>query len=145
MAKEFNAKDFLGKVSYPSIQVGEHNVTLGKVTVGNDVKDGEDNVYIILPIVFDNGRTVPVRFYREGIQIVHDQLRKQTEDRNTYETNLMFFENLEGKSVKCWISWRNYTDKNDNKKRTLQYDFIYKTKTTDGAEIGEDDGVELIV
>lgn len=145
MAINFDAKNFLEEKSYPAIQVGEHDVVLGAVSVGNDIKDGEDNVYIVLPITLNNGRVIETRFYGQGIQIVRDQLRQQVDDRNVYETNLAFFKSLEGKTLKCWISKRSYTGKDGKDKNTLQYDFVNRTKATVVAIEDNDTEEDLII
>lgn len=136
MAIMFDAKTFLEDKSFPAIQAGEHQVVLGKVQVGASEGDG---VYIVLPITLNNGRKVDVRFYGVGIQICYNQLRQQTADREVYDSNLAFFHALEGKTVKCYISKRSYTDKNGEDKNTLQYDFVNRVKSVVTEEVTEDD------
>ena len=146
MANNFDAEKFLQKKSYPAIQMGEHEVTLGKVSVGTTPKeDGEVSVYIVLPITLSNGQTIDVRYYGEGISFVYSQLRRQTDDRAVYDSNFAFFESLEGKTLKCWISQRSYTDKNGKDQTTNQYDFINRVKATVEAVEDDDENVDLII
>lgn len=143
MAKTtFNAKDFLEKKSYPTIQAGEYQVTLGKVRVG---AEDPDNIYIVLPITLDNGRPIDVRYYGQGIEIVLNQLRRATANREVYDSNLDFFKSLEGKQVKCYVSNRSYEDREGNKQNTLQYDFIQRKPATVSTTEETVDDEDLIV
>lgn len=121
----FNTKEFFGSAYFAPIALGEHQVTLGKVKpIIEENDNGADTSYISATIVFANGREITPRFYNIGAKIFCDQLRIQLEDTNDYKTLTAYLKSLEGKQVKMWVSKRTYTNKNDEVKSTLQYDFI---------------------
>lgn len=124
MANNFNTADFLKGAYFSPIQVGEHDVVLGRVqTVIETKENGDDASYLLIPITFSNNRTVDVRFYGLGAKIACDQLRQQLNDLADYNTLADFLKTLKGKAVKCYVSKRTYL-KGDALKTTLQYDFL---------------------
>ena len=120
----FNTADFLKGAYYSPIQVGEHDVVLGRVTTVIEQKEnGDDASYLLIPITFSNNRTVEVRFYSLGAKIACDQLRQQLNDLADYTKLADFLKTLQNKVVKCYVSKRTYV-KDEALKTTLQYDFI---------------------
>lgn len=124
MANNFNTADFLRGAYFSPIQVGEHDVVLGRVSTVIETKEnGEDASYLLIPITFSNNRTVDVRFYGLGAKIACDQLRQQLNDLADYSALSDFLKTLKDKAVKCYVSKRTYM-KDGSLKTTLQYDFI---------------------
>ena len=124
MANNFNTADFLRGAYFSPIQVGEHDVVLGRVqTVIETKENGDDASYLLIPVTFSNNRTVDIRFYGIGAKIACDQLRQQLNDLTDYNALSDFLKTLKGKAVKCYVSKRTYM-KDDALKTTLQYDFV---------------------
>ena len=131
MANTFNTADFLRGAYYSPITVGKHQITLGKIKRVIDTKeDGTDASYLLVPLIFSNGRTVDNRFYGIGAKIFCDQMRQQIEDNADYDKLTEYLKSLEGKEVNVWISKRIYTANDGTLKSTLQYDFVEPVETT---------------
>ena len=131
----FNTKGFLGGAYFAPIALGKHQVTFGTVRpIIEENDNGDDNSYIIAPIIFENGREISPRFYNIGAKIFCDQLRTQLNDTNDYENVDAFLKSLKGKKVNMWVSRRTYTAKNDAVKTTLQYDFTEPVENSETEE-----------
>lgn len=131
----FNTADFLRGAYYSPITVGKHQITLGKIKRVIDTKeDGTDASYLLVPLIFSNGRTVDNRFYGIGAKIFCDQMRQQIEDNADYDKLTEYLKSLEGKDVSVWISKRIYTANDGTLKSTLQYDFVEPIETTASQE-----------
>lgn len=128
----FNTADFLRGAYYSPITVGKHQITLGKIKRVIDTKeDGTDASYLLVPLIFSNGRTVDNRFYGIGAKIFCDQMRQQLEDNADYDKLTEYLKSLEGKEVNVWISKRIYTANDGSLKTTLQYDFVEPVEVTE--------------
>lgn len=131
MANNFNTADFLRGAYYSPITVGKHNIKLGKIKRVIDTKEnGTDASYLLVPMIFSNGRTVDSRFYGIGAKIFCDQIRQQTEDNSDYDKLVDYLKTLEGKDVAVWVSKRIYTANDGTVKSTLQYDFVEPVEST---------------
>ena len=125
MANTFNTSEFLKGAYFAPITLGKHKVTVAKVRAVVETNEaGEDASYIVANLTFENGREITPRFYNIGAKIFCDQIRNQLGDTNDYKTINAFFKALEGKQLNMWVSKRTYTNKNDEVKSTLQYDFV---------------------
>lgn len=128
----FNTSEFLKGAYFAPIQLGKHEVTIGKVrAVVEQNEAGDDASYISATLTFENGREITPRFYNIGAKIFCDQIRQQLNDTADYKTINDFFKALEGKKLDMWVSKRTYTNKNDEVKSTLQYDFIEPAEDAD--------------
>lgn len=138
MANTFNTADFLRGAYYSPITVGKHHITLGKIKRVIDTKeDGTDASYLLVPLIFSNGRTVDNRFYGIGAKIFCDQMRQQIEDNADYDKLTEYLKSLEGKEVNVWISKRIYTANDGTLKSTLQYDFVEPIEATTSSEAND--------
>lgn len=138
MANTFNTADFLRGAYYSPITVGKHQITLGKIKRVIDTKeDGTDASYLLVPLIFSNGRTVDNRFYGIGAKIFCDQMRQQIEDNADYDKLTEYLKSLEGKEVNVWISKRIYTANDGTLKSTLQYDFVEPIEATTSSEAND--------
>lgn len=136
MANNFSTADFLKGAYYSPIQVGKHEVTLGKPKINiEETESGKDASYLLLPMTFSNGRTVEQRFYNLGAKIACDQLRAQLEDATDYPALTDFLKTLENKTVEVYVSKRTYTDDEDKVKSTLQYDFVKAVEADETEEV----------
>ena len=127
----FNTAEFLRGAYFSPIELGAHTVTLGRVkTVIETKDDNTDGSYLLVPINFNNGRKVDVRFYGIGAKIFCDQIRQQLGDDTDYNKLVDFLKTLTEKSVSVWISKRTYTANDGKVKTTLQYDFVEPDEAT---------------
>lgn len=134
MANNFNTKDFLRGEYFSPIKVGKHQITFGKIKTVIEEKDGKDVSYLLVPMTFQNNRTLDQRFYGLSAKIFCDQTRQQLQDETDYKKLSEYLKTLEGKTVDCWVSKRTYLASDDTIKTTLQYDFIEPKSTEETSE-----------
>ena len=121
----FDLSMFAKSTYYAPIALGVHEVKLINPRIVIDVKDdGSDASYLLITLQFENERKVDNRWYGIGAKIAIDQLRNQLDDTTDYKTGRDFIKTLKDKTVKVFVSRREYTANDGTPKSTLQYDFI---------------------
>lgn len=131
----FDFGSFSKQPYYAPIALGAHEVKLINPCIVDDVKDdGTDASYLLITLQFENERKVPNRWYGIGGKIALDQLRNQLEDTTDYKTVKAFVKTLKDKTVKVFVSRREYTANNGTPKSTLQYDFIEPVDSSEEVE-----------
>ena len=135
--KEFNLNAFLTgnasdvlNVKKPVSMGLHHNTVVRDIKVIVETKDDVERLRVNFELEFTEGTTTTKAFFNEGALYAAQDIKKQLEDYEDYDSVPAFLNSVVGKKVTVYVFRKSYMDKKSNTEKTsVEYRFWSKVPT----------------